>query len=179
MTKEKRIAAAVVLILLVLGGAYYFVRDGQGKNTGESKAVPDSQSVAMAPEFTLEGLDGQEVRLSDLRGKKVLINFWTTWCQYCREEMPLLQKFHEQSGGKNWQVLTINITSTERDLSRVKSYIESNGYTFTVLLDRTGSVSALYGIRSIPTSFMLNEKGEITGVKTGPFTEVELNSLLK
>ncbi|MFZ5651128.1 MAG: redoxin domain-containing protein [Bacillota bacterium] len=179
MTAGNKIAAALVLLFIVLGGTYYFVRDGQGKTPEEGKSAPGPAAVAMAPDFTLEGMDGREVRLSQLRGKKVLINFWTTWCQYCREEMPLLQKFHETSGEKNWQVLTVNITSTERDLSRVKSYIEANGYTFPVLLDRAGSVSALYGIRSIPTSFTLNEKGEITWVKTGPFTESELNELLK
>ena len=132
----------------------------------------------MAPDFTLTDMDGKEVRLSEQRGKKVLINFWTTWCGYCKEEMPLIQKLHQQ-GGENWRVLTVNITSTETSVQKVKSYIDSNGFTFPVLLDQKGSVATLYGVQGIPASFMLNEKGEVIRTKVGPFNEKEIADLLK
>ncbi|KJR99768.1 MAG: alkyl hydroperoxide reductase [Peptococcaceae bacterium BRH_c4a] len=139
----------------------------------------NTSAAVTASDFTLPDLDGKEVRLSDQRGKKVLINFWTTWCGYCKEEMPLLQILHQQGKAKNWQVLTINITSSEQSTQKVKSYIDSNGFTFPVLLDHKGSVTALYGVKGIPASFILNERGEVIRTKVGPFSEKEIAELLK
>ncbi|MCL6611650.1 MAG: TlpA family protein disulfide reductase [Peptococcaceae bacterium] len=137
----------------------------------------DDARTVTAPDFTLADMEGRRVRLGDLRGKKVLINFWTTWCPYCRDEMPLLQRFQEVNRDKNWQVLTVNITSSEKGSAPVRSYIKANNYTFPVLLDENGSVSALYGVRNIPASFVLNEKGEVIRTKVGPFTEKEMAEL--
>lgn len=159
-------------------------RADSGKDTqagpGQVNRAGSEQSAAkavQAPDFTLADLEGRQVRLSDLRGKKVLINFWTTWCPYCVQEMPLLQKFHDGHRGGNWQVLTVNITSSERGVAPVQSYIRANNYTFPVLLDEKGSVAALYRVNSIPASFILNEKGEVIKTKIGPFTEKEMDEL--
>lgn len=195
MIGRKKILVGILLLAVILGGLYYLDSAGKvGQETGEKprqengeksgqvagkSPAQGSPGAAVAPDFTLADMDGKEVRLSDQRGKKVLINFWTTWCTYCREEMPLLQKFHEQNRDKKWQMLTVNITSSEKGVSAVRSYLKANNYTFPVLLDEKGSVSALYGIRSIPTSIILNEKGEVIKTKIGPFTEKEMADLGK
>lgn len=195
MIGRKRVLVGILLLAAIVAGLYYLDSAGKaGQQTGEKprqesgvksgQAAGKSQDqsspgAVAAPDFTLADMDGRVVRMSDQRGKKVLINFWTTWCTYCREEMPLLQKFYEQNRDKKWQVLTVNITSSEKGVSAVRSYLKANNYTFPVLLDEKGSVSALYGIRSIPASFILNEKGEIIKTKVGPFTEKEIADLDK
>ncbi|AEF95232.1 alkyl hydroperoxide reductase/ Thiol specific antioxidant/ Mal allergen [Desulfotomaculum nigrificans CO-1-SRB] len=151
----------------------------QETKTETVETTEATPAPVMAPDFTLEDINGKQVRLSDLRGKKVLINFWTTWCKYCRVEMPELQKFYEQTKDKNWQILTVNITRSERSISDVKDYLKTNNFTFPVLLDKTGQVAAQYGINSIPTSFILNEKGEVIQTKMGPFSQQELTELAK
>ncbi len=148
---------------------------GSGQADPAGSVQPGARA-AMAPDFTLADLEGRQVRLSDFRGKKVLINFWTTWCPPCVQEMPLLQKFHDRYGG-GWQLLTVNITRSEKGAASVQSYIRANNYTFPVLLDEKGAVSALYKVNSIPASFILNEKGEVIRTKIGPFTEKELDGL--
>lgn len=195
MIGRKKILVGILLLAVILGGFYYLDSAGKagqeaggksrqenGEKSGQAAGKSPAQGshgAVVAPDFTLKDMDGKEVRLSDQRGKKVLINFWTTWCTYCREEMPLLQKFYEQSRDGKWQVLTINITSSEKGVSAVRSYLKANNYNFPVLLDEKGSVSALYGIRSIPASFILNEKGEIIKTKVGPFTEKEIAGMDK
>ncbi len=178
MIGRKQILLGIMILAAVLGGFYLLDRaGGAGRKAPPATAVNPSGAAA-APDFKLKDMDGKEVRLEDFRGKKVLINFWTTWCTYCREEMPLLQKFHEQHGGRNWQVLTINITSSEKGVFAVRTYLQSNKYTFPVLLDETGSVASLYGVRSIPASFVLNEKGEVIKTRVGPFTWKEMADLI-
>lgn len=185
----KKSVAVVLLLVLVLGGVYFIgtssavvkqkLAEEPKTNQTEVQTQQVSHPAIPAPDFTLTDMNGKQVRLSDLRGQKVLINFWTTWCKYCREEMPVLQKFYEQTKDKNWQVLMVNITSSERNLSDVENYLKENQFTFPVLLDKDGSVAAIYGINSIPTSFILNEKGEVVTTKIGPFRDAEIDQLLK
>ncbi|MFZ5643779.1 MAG: TlpA family protein disulfide reductase [Bacillota bacterium] len=171
----RKVIAGILAIAAVFTAAYfYFWDDSAGNLMGKEKI-----SASPAPDFTLVDLNGKEVRLSDFRGKKVLVNFWATWCTPCRQEMPLLQEFHEKAGGKDWQVLTVNITSTEKSVAVVQQYVSANNYTFPVLLDQKGAIAALYSIRGIPASFILNEKGEVVKTKVGPFTESEMNELEK
>lgn len=186
MSKKSRIVAAVLLLALILGGTFFLgscasQQKTQSVKQEKTETGPETREeapeVTMAPDFTLEDLNGHKVRLSDLKGQKVLINFWTTWCTYCRAEMPLLQQFYEQTKNRNWQVLMVNITVSERGLSNVKNYLTTNKFTFPVLLDKKGEAAALYGINSIPTSFIINEKGEVIKTKMGPFTESEITEL--
>jgi len=180
MKTTNKILLGVLLLSAVLG--LWHFQGSSGKTARQQEIQTQAQntsSAVMAPDFTLPDLDGKEVRLSDHRGKKVLINFWTTWCGYCKEEMPLIQRLHQQGKDKNWQVLTINITSSEQSTQRVKSYIDSNGFTFPALLDQKGSVTALYGVKGIPASFILNESGEVVRTKVGPFSEKEIADLLR
>ncbi|MCL4439839.1 MAG: TlpA family protein disulfide reductase [Firmicutes bacterium] len=189
MSSGKKKIAFVLLLVLVLGGIYFIgtssavVKEKVGEepktNQTQAQTQQESQPANLAPDFTLTDMSGKQVRLSDLRGQKVLINFWTTWCKYCREEMPVLQKFYEQTKDKNWQVLMVNITSSEKSFSDVEKYLKENQFTFPVLLDKDGSVAAQYGINSIPTSFILNEKGEVVTTKIGPFREAEIEQLMK
>lgn len=178
MSGGKKALAAVLVLAVIWVGWQLLKPAGQAEQSPGEAPGRQTANAVQAPDFTLRDLDGREVTLSSLKGKKVLVNFWTTWCTYCRQEMPLLQKFHQQNSG-GWQVITVNMTASEKGLDPVRSYVSSNKFTFPVLLDEKGAVSSLYGVSSIPASLVLNEKGEVVKTKVGPFSEKELSDLAK
>ncbi|MFA1822883.1 TlpA family protein disulfide reductase [Virgibacillus oceani] len=112
----------------------------------------------MAPDFGLETLDGEEVHLSDYQGERILLNFWATWCGPCREEMPDIQRLFED---KNVTVLGVNLTYSEGSIETVTDFVSQYKLEFPVLLDENSSVSQLYRIQPIPTTYMIDSNGKI------------------
>ncbi|MFD2638417.1 TlpA family protein disulfide reductase [Piscibacillus salipiscarius] len=125
------------------------------ENTEESKVGLDIGSKA--PDFELENLQGETVKLSDYRGQKVMINFWATWCPPCRAEMPDMQKFYEE---KEVVILAVDMFETEQNLDNVKNFKNDFNLTFPILIDE-GDVSTEYQILPIPTSYFVDSKGII------------------
>jgi len=124
----------------------------------------------LAPDFKLLDLEGKMVSLSDFDGRPVLLNFWATWCGPCRMEMPFIQQVYED---KKWSDAGLAILAIDlgESAEKVKNFIDSNSYTFPVLLDRNGSVAQKYNAGTfIPTSLLIDKYGIIKGVKIGPFT---------
>lgn len=120
----------------------------------------------LAPDFELADFNGRTVRLSDLRGKPVLLNFWATWCPPCRKEMPDLQRFHEQYGDKI-AVLGINWNDEPEGAS---GFLKSYGITYENVNDRDGKVFVSYHLTAVPTSFWIDEAGVIRGFWLGPMS---------
>lgn len=129
------------------------------------EATPAPEVNHPAPDFTLLDLGGKPVRLSDLRGKVVLINVWATWCPPCRAEMPAIQTVYEQYRDQGFTVLAVNM---REDPGTVAAYIEQGGLTFPALLDRDGAVSNLYQARVLPSSFFIDKAGVVRAVYRGP-----------
>jgi peroxiredoxin len=117
-----------------------------------------------APDFTLKDLSGQDRSLSSFRKKLVLINFWGAWCYYCREEMPSFQRFYDRFKNEGLEIVAVNVQDTEAE---ARNYINKNRYTFPVLLDATGSVTGMYGIRGFPTTFILDQDGYLRAMLVG------------
>jgi len=113
----------------------------------------------------LQNTAGRLVGLDDFRGKIVFLNFWTIWCPSCRTEMSSMEKLHRKLSGKNFAMVTVNI---KESAARVKNFFEKYKLTYTALLDTTGEVSTEFGIRAIPTTFILDKSGKIIGRITGP-----------
>ncbi len=124
----------------------------------------------LAPDFTLTGMDGQKVSLSDLRGKPVLLNFWASWCGPCRMEMPFLQKIYEKWTGKDLVLLAINL---QEEPTKVREFVESAGFTFPVLLTTGNEIPLAYNIRGIPATFFVDADGVIRDIKVGAFFGIE------
>ncbi|MBM7663120.1 thiol-disulfide isomerase/thioredoxin [Bacillus mesophilus] len=129
----------------------------------------------VAPDFTLETLTGEKVTLSELKGKKVFINFWASWCPPCRDEMPEIQHFFEQH--PDVVVLAVDLRNTEKSDEAVEKYITENEYSFPVLLDRTGQVGESYKVLTLPTSYFINTKGEVQYKFIGPLTLEKMKEL--
>ncbi|MCP8616411.1 TlpA family protein disulfide reductase [Salirhabdus salicampi] len=111
-----------------------------------------------APDFTLTTLAGETISLSDLRGKKVFLNFWASWCGPCKVEMPEMQEFHEQYGDEV-VVLAVNATGDEFSLNNAKDFIEKNELTFPIPLDHELKVVYQYDVVAYPTTYFINREG--------------------
>ncbi len=125
-----------------------------------AEAAPDNlpglRVGEKAPDFELKTLDGKTVKLSDYRGKKVILNFWATWCPPCKAEMPDIQKYYNEADD-NVEILAINI-DPQYD---VKKFVREVNVTFPVLLDSNDEVNTMYRILTIPTTYFIDGTGII------------------
>ncbi len=137
-------------------------------NTSPGDAEEGFNVGNLAPNFGLQSTSGQSVRLSQFRGRPVLLNFWATWCPPCRAEMPLVQKVFENQALADRGLAIMGIDLGE-DPETVKGFLKSNGLSFPVLLDTQQIVAGEYNIRSIPTTFFVNKDGIIRDVRIGAF----------
>jgi peroxiredoxin len=124
----------------------------------------------LAPEFTLERLEGGTLTLSQLRGKVVLVNFFATWCPYCQAEMHFLQEAWESQQDQGVEVVIVDIQET---LESVGDFMRQNGYTMPVVLDREGQAAVSYRVISLPTSYILDREGVIRAVDVGAYSSEE------
>ncbi|MFM8320672.1 MAG: redoxin domain-containing protein [Chloroflexota bacterium] len=137
-------------------------------------AIPAPQTGFLAPEFTLNDLDGQPVELAGLRGKAVLVNVWASWCGPCRAEMPAMQRVYQDYRERGLVILGVNAANQDNP-DQARSFIAEQGLTFPILLDERGQVSELYAVRSLPTSFFIDPQGMIQEVIIGgPMSEALL-----
>ena len=118
-----------------------------------------------APNFIIKELNGNTVSLEDYRGKIVFLNFWATWCPPCRAEMPSMEKLHIQFKNEDFAILAIDL---QENAGKVKAFKQQYELSFPILLDSDGSVSAAYGVMSIPTTYLVDRNGYLLGGALGP-----------
>jgi len=118
----------------------------------------------IADDFTLPLLGGGNAALSSYRGKVVILNFWATWCQPCLIEMPSMETLYQRFNAQGLEILAVDIGQSA---STVQQFIRSTGYTFPVMLDSANRVSFVYGIRAIPTTYIIDREGKIIGYVIG------------
>jgi peroxiredoxin len=133
------------------------------------------QVGALAPDFVLEDVNGDQYRLSDLRGQVVLLNFWGTWCGPCRVEMPLLESTFQVHRQEQFVVLGVN---DGEPVDLVSRFGEDNELSFPLLLDPDRVVQRLYGIRGYPSSVFVGRDGEIKFIYVGIMQEGQLDGYL-
>ncbi|KDE48575.1 cytochrome C biogenesis protein [Geobacillus sp. CAMR12739] len=132
----------------------------------------------IAPDFELRSITGDNIQLSDLRGKTVILNFWATWCPPCRAEMPEMQKFYENNKNNNVEILAVNLTNSERGPDAVSDFVEAKGITFKVVLDEQGDIGNLYGAITIPTSYIIDKNGVIRNKYVGPMSYETMDRMI-
>ena len=114
--------------------------------------------------FTLPLLSGGTASLSAYKGKVVFLNFWATWCPPCQEEMPSMEKLYQRLKSQGLEILAVDLGE---DSGTVQQFIRDRSYTFPVLLDMDNKVGSLYGIRSIPSTFIIDREGKIISMIVG------------
>jgi peroxiredoxin len=156
----KKIAfLAVIIILTALFIAGYLVMDRQPGN----KIIASGD---LAPEFRLQKSDSGSVSLADLRGKVVMVHFWATWCPPCVEELPTLDRLHNSTLGKDFEMLAVSVD--EGGAGAVVPFIQKNGLNLPVLFDPGGVVARLYGTYKFPETYILDRAGVVRYKAIGP-----------
>ena len=129
-----------------------------------------AQAGQPAPPFTLPELGtGRAVSFTAQPGTVTVLNFWATWCHYCRQELPLLNAVAASSGGKV-HVVGVDYTSEETSVKAVAAFVKQLKVDYPVLLDETGATFRQYGVRAEPTTYFVNGQGKVTGVVIGQLT---------
>jgi len=165
----------VVMVVLVLSAGLPVVSGCSTESAPNDTLAPAPIIGREAPDFTLEDLDGNSVRLNDLRGKVVFLNFWATWCPPCRAEMPDIETVYQEYKDQDIVFLGIDI---QQEPGIVRDFIELGGYNWQMLLDKTGKVATSYNVRAIPTSYFVDKEGIISGVAVGGMTRSAIETKL-
>jgi peroxiredoxin len=182
------------IAILLLAGAIILVNfwkpfQTENKKETDKEEVPVDENVPgvdlsqelegnPAPDFELTTLGGETIRLSDYKGKKVILNFWATWCPPCKAEMPHMQSFYEKNKDSGIEIVAVNLTSADKGKTEIENFIIEYGLTFKVPLDTKGSIGTQYQAFSIPTSYIIDTKGIITKKIVGPMDEDMMVSIM-
>lgn len=168
MTRTAR-TAAVAAIVLVVGGIFVY-RDVLPRLQGERYGVLEKsvrpEVGGRAPDFVLEEAgSGKAIKLSDYRGKRVIVNFWATWCAPCRAEMPDFQKAYAADGGTDLVIIAVDYRETDE---LVNAFRDDFKLTFPLVMDRLGTVRAQYGAQGLPATFFIDREGVVRAQNLGP-----------
>ena len=136
--------------------------------TDESTSEEAEQEVIPAPDFTIMGSDGNDVTLSDYKGKVVFINFFTTWCKYCKEEMPAFEAAQEKYKD-DLKIILVDVTmdANELPVDEVIAWYEEQGYSMTMGLDVDGALMQYYYVPAYPTTYFVDRDGNLIAYYPG------------
>jgi peroxiredoxin len=132
----------------------------------------------VAPDFSYTLPDGSSQSLSDLRGQKVMVNFWATWCPPCMAEMPDIQQAYDQYHDEGFMVLAVN---RNEELGRIGTFAQEMGLTIPLIADPAGNIGDAYGARNLPTTYFINTDGTVDfrqqGIMTLEFIEQRIEDM--
>ena len=137
---------------------------GQGGGPRPDLGGPHPSEGKPAPEVTLNTMDGEDIRLPDLKGKVVVLDFWATWCKPCVMGLPLVTKVTDELADQGVVFYAVNQLETE---TQVKSFLEEKGMEFAVVLDKDGAAGKAFGVKGIPHSVIIDKKGVVRKVHVG------------
>jgi DsbE subfamily thiol:disulfide oxidoreductase len=155
----------VILLAAFISGA---VSLDAGAASADFKAVPKLQEMKErpeAPDFTLPNAAGRKVSLKDYRGKVVFLNFWATWCESCRDEMPSMERLYKEFKGQGLEIVAVNVKEKRQD---ALAFAKELKLTYPVLLDPEGEVGLLYGAFGLPATYLIDRKGVVLARMWGP-----------
>lgn len=180
------LAIAIVFVNLWKPSQTQGIKDNPDSNTEQIKSgnenipgadLSEVQEGKPAPDFELATLNGDSIKLSDYRGKKVILNLWATWCPPCKAEMPHMQNFYEKNKNKGIEIVAVNLTSMDKGKTEIQNFVDEYGLTFEIPLDQDGTIGMQYQAFSIPTSYIIDSNGVITKKIVGPMDESMMQSL--
>lgn len=175
MKPEPRRKSNFPVVLFIAGGLLLVAAIGlllvnQSPSTVSIELAHKGQPLS---DFSLTGLTGETVRLSDFQGQVVLVNAWATWCPPCVAEMPDLQAYYQAHRNENFIILGINAGDS---LSTASAFASQKGITFPILLDPEVNLLTNLGIHSFPTSILVGADGVVKNIHVGMYTAEELDA---
>ncbi|MBU8731635.1 TlpA disulfide reductase family protein [Cytobacillus sp. FSL W8-0315] len=187
--KKFLFAAAVIVLLLFIVDKTILKEKGVVEQAGQMQKYdkmedPEDLPVGLekgnlAPDFELTDMEGNPVKLSDYRGKAVLLNFWASWCPPCRAEMPHMEKLYNKYKDENFDILAVNLTNTEKNSGDAEKFVKELGLTFTIPMDVKGEAGSDYNIMAYPTSYFIDSDGVIREKVLGALNEEYMEKEIK
>ncbi len=179
MNTKTKTLLGLAAFLIFLGVAYYgYTALSRSYKPQQAQSLPSSSSLqeqkAAAPDFTVFDEKGNKVKLSDFKGKPVVLNFWASWCPPCKGEMPHFDKAY--AGAKSDVVfLMVDLTDGERETQEIgQKYVKDQGFRFPVYFDKEQQAAAAYGITAIPDTFFIDKSGNVVKAYQGAIDEETL-----
>lgn len=164
----------------VMAVVWLFYAGGLESVTSMFRPTPKPVTTAdigqPAPSLRLPLAGGGEMDLESFKGRPVVVNFWATWCEPCRAEMPALERAQQKYRDQGLTVLGVDMQEQDEE---VQAFMTQVGVTFPSLIDRTGEVTRQWRATGLPTTFLIDRKGLIQDVRVGPFTDEMLDDRLK
>lgn len=171
----KKLLILLLTLLLLSSSCISINKSRSSKNTGSGAATGTSIGNK-APDFTLKNTDGKDVKLSDYKGKIVILNFFGVWCPWCVKEMPGFVNVYNQYKDKNVELLVVDVGDTK---STLQGYLKDNSFSIKPLMDSgSGSTAQLYSVNGFPTTFILNKDGIIQKIDPSYTSESDLKDTL-
>lgn len=156
----------LLMTVLALGASAW--AQGQAPAAINYKLVPNLQEVKdrpAAPDFTLPTPENKKISLKDFRGRLLLLNFWASWCQPCREEMPAMERLYQEYKGKGFAVLAVSVKDSRKDAI---AFVKELKLTYAIALDPEGEVGLLYGAWGLPATYLIDRNGTVLARMWGP-----------
>jgi peroxiredoxin len=163
----------IVVVAVMLAFAPYMARHARNNSGGESSGLKGKP----APEFSLESLDGQTVHLADFHGKAVLLNFWATWCQPCKIEMPWFEEMQKQYGPQGLQVVGIAMDDAPKE--DIAKFAKAMDVNYPILLGKESVGDAYGGVQFLPSTFFIDRDGKIVDRIFGLRSRSEIEDNIK
>src|SRR5712671_5150985 len=150
------------------------------RNSKAGLEAPEAPEVAvgkMAPDFQLKTLDGKTAKLSDYKGKAVLLNFWATWCEPCKIEMPWFVELQKEYGPQGLEIVGIAMEDTKNDA--IAAFAKEMGVNYTILRGKEAVGEAYGGVEGLPTTFFIGRDGKLVDQSTGLVSRSEIVDHIK
>ena len=169
-----KLIVTLLVLVIVIGGAVLLYRN-LSDNVDLGEAIPtETISENLAPDFTVTDAAGNAVKLSDFRGKGVVLNFWASWCGPCKSEMPHFQAAYEEYGDE-LHFLMVNMSDPFGDpRADSDAFLTEGGYSFPVYYDTAAECAYGYGVTGIPMTFFIDKNGNLVSGKSGMISEADL-----
>lgn len=167
------IVVIVAVSVMLVAAPYLARRAGLAKSPSHQAEIKGQP----APEFALESLDGKTVRLSDFRGKAVLVNFWATWCQPCKIEMPWFEEMQKEYGPNGFQVLGIAMDDASKE--DIAKFAKEMGVNYPILVGKEAVGNAYGGVQFLPSSFFIDRDGKVVDRVFGLKSRSEIEDDIK
>ncbi len=132
------------------------------------KVIPKLEEMKdhpAAPDFTLASPDGKKLSLKNYRGKLVFLNFWATWCTFCREEMPAMENLYREFRSSGFVIVAVNVKDKRQD---ALAFVKELKLSYPIMLDPDGEIGLLYGAWGMPATYLIDEKGMVLARLWGP-----------